>query len=89
MFKENINDKPESKSSVTSQDSGLALESYGPLPSTPQITFRESECAYIVQIDALCTLSVRKVSQVIPGGQQEGEHEVVHQVQGERYKRKF
>ena len=55
MFKENINDKPESKSSVTSQDSGLSLESYGPLPSTPQITFRESECAYIVQIDDLST----------------------------------
>ena len=30
-------------------------------------------------------MSVRKVSQVIPGGQQEGEHGVVHQVQRGHY----
>ena len=33
----------------------------------------------------LVPLTVRKVSQVIPGGKQEGEHEVVHHVQGEYY----
>ena len=37
----------------------------------------------------LVPLSVRKVSQVIPGRQQEGEHGVVHQVQGEHYKKSF
>ena len=56
-------------------------------------TFKGSEWAYIVQIDALSTPkvsgSVDRVSQIIPGGQQEGEHGVVHQVQGEHYKRKF
>ena len=35
----------------------------------------------------LVPLSVRKVSQVIPGGQQEGEHGVVHQVQEENIKK--
>ena len=39
MFKENINDKPESKSLVPSQVSGLSLESYGPPPFHPQIKF--------------------------------------------------
>ena len=35
----------------------------------------------------LVPLSVRKVSQLIPGGQQEGKYEVVHQVQGENSQR--
>ena len=35
----------------------------------------------------LVPLSIRRVSQVIPGGQQEGEHGSVHQVQGEHYQR--
>ena len=33
----------------------------------------------------LVPLSVRKVSQVIPGGQQEGEHGVVQHVEGEHH----
>ena len=37
----------------------------------------------------LVPLSVQKVTQFIPGGQQEGEHGVVHQVQGEHYQRNF
>ena len=36
---------------------------------------------------SLVPLSFRKVSQLIPGGQQEGKHEVVHQVQGENSQR--
>ena len=78
-----IIDKPETKSQ----------SKVGHQPHS--ITFRGSEWAYIVQIDALSTLSVRKVTQVISGGQQEGEHGVVqqegehgvvHQVQGGHYK---
>ena len=59
-----------------------------PTPPTPPITFRGFECGYMVQIDALSTPECQ-VSQVIPGGQQEGEHGVVDQVQGEQNKRKF
>ena len=43
---------------------------------TPPITFRGSECAYIVQIHALSTPEVQEESKVIPGGQEEGEHGV-------------
>ena len=63
---------------------GLVTEILGATTPHP-ITFRVSEGAYIVQID---DLSVRKVSQDILGGQQEGEHGIVHQVQGEHYQLK-
>ena len=43
----------------------------------------------MVQIDALSTPEYQEGVQVIPGGQQEGEHGVVHQVLGEQYKRKL
>ena len=58
-------------------------------PTHPPDNFRGSGWEYKVQMESQVPLSVRKVSQVIPGGQQEGEHGVVHQVQGEHYKRKF
>ena len=52
------------------------------------VNFKGSGWEYMVQIEALSSLSVRKVS-LVKVKQQEEEHRVVHHVQVEHYQRHF